>query len=416
VWGVTEQNDQDSVSDLHNSVEEKGSIYPDEGFVLAELDYMKPPGEALTPLAEVISLTEFSYFPSGPELDHVIYDVEGRDYDQSSLATVGDLVDGSDVDQLRQKVTASDTRQQRLGLYGVCRLAAADPDACSSVISSFVAQLESDWTAHRAMSLEALTRIAEDDPTAVTPAIDLTIPHIEPESQSTVQPYAVEFLLTVSDDYPEKVIDAVPKLAALLQHDAEAVEDALLTLKRIAEAHPDAVAPAIPEIATHIQAGEPARNIRALGTVGMVAKQFPDVADDILPTVAQLLDSDPERVQANAAGVFSDIADVYPEKVIPSISRLASLSSSSDEKIRHNVTLALARTADAHPTEVTPVGGEVRDRLTDDFWRTQVHACNAVAAMQLDQAVPQLEELGADADRSEVKEAASVALQRIRSE
>lgn len=60
-------------------------MYPDDGYALVEIDMLKPPGKALTKLAEYESLEEVSMPPATDLTDYVVYDSDGHAYSHDDL-------------------------------------------------------------------------------------------------------------------------------------------------------------------------------------------------------------------------------------------------------------------------------------------------------------------------------------------
>ncbi|ELY39855.1 hypothetical protein [Natronorubrum tibetense] len=64
---------------------ERQSVYPDDGYALIKISMMKPPGEALTKLAEYDSLDDVSMPPETEFADYVVYDSDGNAYSHDDL-------------------------------------------------------------------------------------------------------------------------------------------------------------------------------------------------------------------------------------------------------------------------------------------------------------------------------------------
>ena len=65
--------------------DERQSMFPNDGYALVEIDMLKPPGKALTKLAEYESLEEVSMTPATDLTDYVVYDSEGHAYSHDDL-------------------------------------------------------------------------------------------------------------------------------------------------------------------------------------------------------------------------------------------------------------------------------------------------------------------------------------------
>lgn len=394
---------------------EKEAIYPDDGYVLAEIDMLKPPGEALTPLKTSLKLTDITVPPTTELTDYVVYDAEGHSYTRTSLDdTIADP-DAELIDTLCDQARSDDKRTQRHALYGLAELATDHPDLCLDAVPALTDTLESSDPDLRAMALEALTGLADASPDTVTPVADDVVELLDANEDPRVVPDAVEFVATLATRTPSAVIDAAPKLAVLLEDDTQAQSRVIVALKRISETYPDAVVPAASALQDYVTDGDSDQRIAALAVLGMIAKEYPDIAESMIGTTTDLLTVDSDRLRANAAGLLADLADTYPEQIKGVVPEAIELLDDPDKKARHNATSILARIAKTYPEEVTPAIDPLRTSLNDDFTSARANACWALGYLEAEQALEDLETLATSDPSEEVRDAAEFAVSEIRS-
>lgn len=393
---------------------EREAIYPDDGFVLAEIDMMKPLGDALTPLYRALTLSAINLPPTTELIDYVIYDSDGRDYGHTSLESMVERVETDRINELIEDAGADDTRTRRLALYGLSRAAKDRPEACLDAIPVLTSNLEAPQLDIQAASLEILRMLAAEHPDQVTPAADLVIDRLVPKSDSRLQEDAVRFVSAVAGHDPAAVIDAPPRLAALLQSSTDDTAPAITALKRIAEPYPDAVVPVTPELFAYLKDGSTSERAGVLSVLGMLAKAYPDVAEETIPQALGLLDAEDLMLRANAAGLLADLADEYPDQVRPSVPKVIHLLDDDDEKVRYNCTSILARIAKTYPQAVEPAVDPLIEMLDDDFKYSRGNACWALGYIQAERALAALEEREQSDSSEEVQEAAEWAIANIR--
>lgn len=409
--------DDDSASNGESAVPsakaEKEAIYPDEGYVLVEMDMLKPPGEVLTPLVTHLKLTELSISPTTDLTDHVVYDPEGNAYSRSSLQKAVEGPDAEQIETLHEHTRSGDKRTERHALFGFAEIATEQPDRCLDAIPLLTEKLEAPEPDICAMALEALATIAETHPDEASTAVEDILPFLDPAGDTRLHSDAIEFVTAIAEQDTGVVIDAAPKLTALLQDDTEATVRAIVALKRIAEAYPDAVVPAAPDLQTYVEDGDSPQRVGALAVLGMISKEYPDVAESVIPTAADLLGAGSKRLRANAAGLLADLADEYPDQVQSTVPEAIELLADKDEKARYNATSILARVAKKQQAAVEPAINPLIDVLEDEFPDTRANACWALGYLEAGRALDRLETIVESDPSEDVRNAASFAVSEV---
>lgn len=401
--------DAEDGTGFDSGLEERREHYPDEGYSLVEIDMMKPPGEALTRLRSRLRLSAITVPRSSEMTDYVVYDSDGESYGRSTLHQRS----SRDVDELLQTLETATGKERRLALLDVSHVAEEQPEACLDAIPVLTAGLESAEPGIQAEVLHILAAITEAYPDQVTPAADDAIACLEPGAHPDTITPALSVVSAIADREPGMVVDAVPKLAALLQEDGLDETAAITALQRIAGAHPDAVVPVAPRLIEYVEDGTDTHRIAALGVLGMLAKQYPHVAEEVLPTAVELLDAESDMLRANAAGLLADLADEFPRQLESSVPRVVELLDDDDEKVRYNATSILARVAKTRPTAVEFAVDPLVGVLDADFAPARANACWALGYLAAERALPALEDLAETDSDGNVRETAEWAVHAI---
>lgn len=85
--------------------EEREALYPDDGFVLAVINTMKPPGRTLEWAGRSLVLSDIAIPPSNEWADYVVYDADGHAYSRSTLQNVVDEHDEGRINDKTQVVS-----------------------------------------------------------------------------------------------------------------------------------------------------------------------------------------------------------------------------------------------------------------------------------------------------------------------
>lgn len=393
---------------------EREAHYPAVGFALVEIDLMRAPGEALATLSRTLYLSEFTIPPSSDLTDYVVYDADGHAYSRADLLDDPGEDDVTPADALADALETGDVRERRLALSHLVELAETAPEECLDLVPLLTTQLRADPPDVQAMALRVVASVGSEYPAQVTPAIDAVIDVLDPERDPEVQADAIRVVDAVSEHDPRVVVDAAPRLAALLEDDPPVPGTLLAALTRIAGVDPDAVAPLVPTLLGLIEEGDEQRRIGALSIVGMVAKEYPNVAESSIPVLVELLDAEPYKVRGNAAGTLAELADQYPGELRSVVPRCIELLDDDYEKNRYNATSILAHIAKEYPGDVEPAIDPLIEILeTEDFAYSRSNACWALGYMAAAAALETLEELVADDHHEEVRDAAAFAIHEI---
>lgn len=393
---------------------ERKAHYPDEGYNLVEIDYMSPPGDALMLCSHSLSLSGIS-MPSATEFeDYVVYDQHGRAYTHDDLQNLPTETDAESIENIRDTVQSGEGKEQRLGLYTLSHLADTHPDRCLDLIPVLTTHVAESEPGLRAEALTALAHIAEAYPEQVTPAADDVLSFLEPETDPTQLAATIRYVSAIADHDPGAVVDAVPKLAAVLQEGSPADASAITPLQRLATTYPDAVVPITQQLLTAIEDGDNKLRIGAIAVLGNVAKEYPHVAEETIPVAIELLDADHYMLRGNAAGLLAELAREYPAEVRPVVPRAIELLDDDKEKVRYNATSILASLADAYPAAVEPAVEPLIGALDDDFSWTRSNACWALGYLAAAPALDRLETLADQDPEQPVREGAAFAVERIK--
>lgn len=395
--------------------EEREALYPDDGFVLAVINTMKPPGSALEWAGRSLVLSNISIPPSNEWAEYVVYDADGHAYSRSTLQNVVDEPDEDQTNELVADLQSTDRREKRLALYGLHEIAEEQPATCLDVLPQLIQYLRgSDVEPDiQAASLAILGTVSEEYPEHVIPVADDVLSLLDPDSDARLHPDAIQVVAAIADRNPDAVVDGVPKLAALLQDDPPAEQILITAVTRIAVAYPAAVVPVASELVTYLEEGDDAQRIRAIAGVGAISKEYPEVAESTIPTAVELLESDRARLRANAAGLLAELAEEYPEHVQDAVPRVIELLADEDQKARYNATSILARVAKAHPAALDGAVEPLLDALDEEFPYARSNACWALGYVGAERALEPLEDIRNTDPNEEVQNAATAAINEI---
>lgn len=329
-----------------------------------------------------------------------------RNEAQSDAAT-------ADTDEIRDVLEADDPDARRHALSALQHVSDEDPDAALDALPQLASQIESEHQEIRALAVACLSTLADEFPRRVTPVADDVVDVLDLDAPDVVLTNAISFVAAVAAVEPRAVLDAVPKLAALLEQDPGRERDAVVAIQRIAKAQPASVLPVVPELLSHVEDDESNFRVTTLGALGYISKDYPNVAESAIPTLVELLDADADRLRANAAGLLAELADEYPADVRTAVPRAIELLEDEDEKARYNATSILARVAKADPDAVEPATDSLVDVLSDDFDYTRFNACWALGYLEAQEAREALEAAERTDPHEEVRQAAGWALQQL---
>lgn len=325
---------------------------------------------------------------------------------QTSPATI-------DVAELYELTQGSDETTRWHALLALDELAKSRPGDVVDFVPGFETLLESPHTEVRVAAFRWFATIADEYPGQVTPVAATAVDALEVDADENVLEAAITIVSRVADDDPKAVVDAAPKIAALLQEDPPAESKAVLALARIAKAYPEPVLPVTGALLEYVETADESAAPSAIAALGHMSKEYPNVAESAIPTLLDLLDAESFYIRANAAGLLADLSDEYPDQLSGAIPRVAGLLEDEDEKARYNATSILARVAKAHPEAVEPVIGGLIDALDEGFEHTRSNACWALGYLEAEEAEPELERLSASDPSEEVRDAAQYALRQL---
>ncbi|WP_311170859.1 HEAT repeat domain-containing protein [Halobellus ordinarius] len=396
--------------------EERQAHYPEQGYNLVEMDMMKPPGEALTKIGHSLRLSELTIPPTTDLTDYVVYDKDGNDYGRESVSELPDSDNSEELEELIESIRVDEGRERRIALARLAKTVERDPECGLDVIPILTSELRAFEIELQVESLHILSTVAEEYPEQVTPTASEVVPLLDVGGDSGLIPDAVQIISAIAEYEPDAVVDAVPKLATLLQADSPAEPTVLTALKRIADVYPDAVVPITPDLITYIEQGSDSNRIGAIAVLGTLSKDYPHIAEETIPTATELLNAENHMLRANATGLLADLSDEYPAEVRASVPRVIDLLDDDDEKVRYNATSILARVAKQYPEDVEPAIPSLIDALDEDFEYSRGNACWALGYVEADLALDALEERRQVDSSEEVRNAAEQAIQLIEEE
>ncbi len=396
-----------------SAAEEREAHYPERGYSLVEIDMLKPPGEALTRIGHSLRLSGIS-IPQTTELtDYVVYNKHGDGYAREDVSDppCGDSDGG--IGELIESIQSGGGREQRIALARLAKTVEKEPERGLDAFPVLTAELQRVDVELQAESLHILSTVAEEYPEQIRPAAGEVIHLLDQESNSELIADTIEIIGAIAEYEPDAVVDAVPKLAIVLQDGSSADPMVLTTLKRIADAYPDAVVPVTPELISYVEQGNDAHRTGAIAVLGMLSKEYPHIAEETIPTATELLDAENYMLRANAAGLLADLSDEYPADLRSSIPRAVELLDDDDKKVRYNATSILARVAKQYPEDVESAVPSLIDAFDEEFEYSRANACWALGYLEADSALEAIEKREQNDSSEEVRHAADQAIQMI---
>lgn len=404
---------EDDETGFDSGFAERQAHYPEQGYTLVEIDLLKPPGEALTKLRHSLRLSAIRIPPTGELTDYVVYDSDGNAYSREDMLEESDRTEGGRLASMIETVQTGEGTDRRLALAQLTAAVEDDPKRGLDAIPVLTAIVDDADLVVQAESVHTLAIVAEEFPEQVTPVADEVIDLLGPKTDEDLLSDAVAVVAAIADRDPGAVVDAAPKLAALLQEEAAVDSSALTALQRISKVHPDAVVPLSRQLVAYVEEGDDVDRMGALAVLGMIAKEYPNIAEETIPMAIELLNVEYPKLRANAAGFLADLADEYPESVRPIVPRAIELLDDDDHKARYNATSILARLGKAYPDDLDAAIDPLIDVVDDEFLYTRSNACWALGYIEAEQAVDVLAELSREDPEEEVRNAAAWAVQNI---
>lgn len=321
---------------------------------------------------------------------------------------------GVALDELRELLHADEPEIQVQALQALKAVTAERGSEVVEFVPRLDQTVDSSHQGVRTAGLQWFATLAEDYPAQAAPVAPSVIDRLAGSASDDEVGAAINYVAAVAASEPGAVVDAVPRLTALLQETPPAESSAVLALTRIAEEYPEAVLPAADLLLEYIEDTDGSATTSALAAIGYLSKPYPNVAERAIPRLIDLLDADSRYYRANAGGVLADLADEYPGEVREAVPQATDLLNDIDEKARYNATSILARVAKAYPGDVEPAIGALIDVLEDDFPYTRSNACWALGYVEATTAEAYLETLAESDPNEDVEEAAKFALGQLR--
>lgn len=325
-------------------------------------------------------------------------------------AEIPEAVDVSTVVRILQRPsTPPEAREQ--ALVALRTLAAADVEIDADVTASLAMLLRLD-TQDPVPVLESATAIATSQPDVVAKLAEDIIIHLSTKAdEATIA--ATECLVEVAIVAPAGLVDAVPKLAALLESEHQDVrENAVFILSKIAHANPSRVVPIVRRLVTDIESRSAAYRADALSTLGAVASKYPSAIEPATDTIADIARSTDLTIKGNAIGVLGDAAKTRPELVLDHLEVIRDALESEDPHVRGNATSTLVTVASHHPEAAEGFIPDMIEVLDDPSPVVRQNACSMLGHVGATVAIPHLKTLKQRDDVASVRKTANWALQR----
>lgn len=321
---------------------------------------------------------------------------------------------GIDVQEIAKFVRIDDPDIQYRALHALIDVIAVRPGAALDYVSLLSERLASDEGLVRSAALYCVADLAEDYPQEVAPFAEDIVPMLSVDQDDAFLEGAIPYVAAVADAEPKAVLDAVPRLAALLQTNPTKRYELLLSLTRIANQYPDAVVPVTDDLLEYIEDETDADDRgTAIAAIGYIAQEYPHVVEPAIPTFIDLLEADSQWLRANASGVLADLAEEYPGQLRLAANPVIDLLSDEDKRARYHATSILARVAEEYPADVESATDLLVEMLEEDLARTRKDACWALGGLRAETARDELEAIHREDANDDVRAAAEWALGEI---
>ncbi len=332
--------------------------------------------------------------------------------------TVGGDPESADIDELVELTNSEEEKAQMHALVALGRIIPERADDIEKILPILTDKLDADAILTRFGALNCIAMLAENDPEAGLPVVDDVVLLLDPSSDGGILEEAIQFVLAMSEEYPQEVRDAVSRLSTLLSEDPPQEDDLIEAVVNIAKEEPDSVAPVASDLCEYVENEDSDKRAYVIAALEYVGKEFPEVAETAIPTMIDLLNESNPRLRTNAVGLLADLSENYPAQLTYDIDQIINLVDDSDENAQHNATYVLANIASQYPEEVRPAVDDLIEALNADSAETRVdtrvNICQALGYTESQEATGPLEERRDDDPSDEVRQAAGWALGQIR--
>lgn len=256
--------------------------------------------------------------------------------------------------------------------------------------------LASETNIRRNEAAQALSQLAERDPSVVRPFVDDLLPLLDDDRNSVAQ-QAGTALLGVVREYPEDIVDSVPAVFGLIERDFNSLE--LLGTQIIVQVvlnEPEAVAPHLDRIAAVLDGRSPAYETtegiemvddeearqtmlehdkqehqlliqsqgRLANVVTAAAEGDPETAADHLDALVGLFDTPDVTVIGAAIDAVSEIAQADPDAAAEAYDALVACLNHTNDTVRARAIRALGYLGDDRA--VDPLEDRARVETDED--------------------------------------------------
>jgi HEAT repeat protein len=319
-------------------------------------------------------------------------------------------VDVAAVTRLLQRPSLPPEARER-ALDALRNLADAGIDIDTPVTSSIARLLRRD-SQNPVPVLECAAAIAASQPELAAKLSDDVILHLSSTADETTT-VATQCLVEIVLVAPDGLVDAIPKLATLLNCDDQAVrENAVFVLSKIGHANPSRVVPLVPRLVADIDSRSVAYRADALSTLGAVASKYPSAIEPATETIADIARSPDATIRGNAIGVLGDAAKTRPQLVMDHLDVIRDSLDSDDPHVRSNATSTLVTVASRHPGTAEGFIPDMIEVLDDPSPVVRQNACSMLGHVGATVAIPHLKARKQQDDVASVRKTADWALQR----
>ena len=291
------------------------------------------------------------------------------------------------------------------------QIARNHPSRFSSLTDTFAVLFRDGTESMRESTAVILHYIAEEEGIEDTATHSLLIDGVT-DSSDTIQRHCIQALAAIAPENPESVMDAVPAVAPLLEHNSDTLRrPALTVLREVSRTHPEEVRPVVPQLVELIESEE--LTVETTSVLGQIAKPYPAVAKPLIDTFKGWLDIEDTRRKNNAVASLVDFAKIHPERVVDKSETFIELLDAEDEYIQRNATTIVSRLAQTHPERLMAAVPKLKTYLDHEHPQTRANACWGLGRLNATGVKSDLERMRTEDEPDSVQAAAIAALTMI---
>lgn len=319
---------------------------------------------------------------------------------------------------------------------------AVRPDVAISVASDLHDLLDSTDVGVRTAAAGTISHLADDDPEPFRDSVEPLLSMLESPAEGGHE-QAVLALLSLSRQFPHEVEPGFSALIDLLEGRTEPGErgrsgtgrgvefapatqdeDDLIrfaaagTLLNVTTERPEIAVEAVPRLAPLLD--DQNANVRATicELLGVVAEEHPSSVYPRLEKLTELLVSDPVHpVPWKAASTVATLADEYPEEFADAVAddadELTLFLDDPNTHIRGMGVAFLSYIAEYHPDAVEPASEKLRALLTDENPSIRANAARTLRAANVVAARDDILKMAKNDPNTDVRDVATAAARRL---